>query len=87
MHVLFSKTFVKAYKKVDSKIKRAFGEKLELFKQDEFDIRLRNHALQGKYKHVRSIIITGDFRAHYETIEENSKYFVAIGTHSELYEK
>lgn len=87
MNILFSKTFVKAYKKVDVKIQIAFGEKIELFKQDEFDIRLHNHVLHGKYKHVRSIAITGDFRAHYETLDGNIKYFVAIGTHSELYKK
>lgn len=86
MDLVFSKTFVKAYKKIDTKIQLAFGKKLEIFKQDEFDVRLRNHSLQGKYKEVRSTTITGDFRAHYKTLDGNIKYFVAIGTHSELYE-
>jgi len=48
---------------------------------------LRNHSLQGKYDGVRSITITGDFRAHYVILLEESRTFVAIGTHSELYEK
>jgi addiction module RelE/StbE family toxin len=71
---------------MDSKIKKAYEEKLSWFLQDEFDIRLRNHALRGKYKQIRSIAITGDVRAHYEIREEGVRYFVAIGTHSELYE-
>lgn len=86
MNIIFSKTFVKSYKKIDTKIQIAFGKKLELFKESEFDVRLRNHTLQGEYKDVRSISVTGNFRAHYKTLDGNIKYFVAIGTHSELYE-
>ena len=87
MHVLFSKTFIKAYKKLDQKIKNAFQKKLVTFIENEFDATLRNHALQGKCEGVRSITITGDFRAHYVVFLEDTRTFVAIGTHSELYEK
>lgn len=37
MQVLFSKTFTKSYKKLDEKIKIAFGKRLEIFLQNEFD--------------------------------------------------
>ncbi|OGG89115.1 hypothetical protein A2592_03235 [Candidatus Kaiserbacteria bacterium RIFOXYD1_FULL_42_15] len=87
MHVLFSKTFTKTYKRLDQKIKKAFEIKLLIFIENEFDETLRNHSLQGKYDGVRSITITGDFRAHYVILLEESRTFVAIGTHSELYEK
>lgn len=86
MNIIFSKTFVKSFKKIDMKIQVAFEKKLELFEENEFDVRLRNHSLQGEFKDMRSISVTGDFRAHYKTLDDDVKYFVAIGTHSELYE-
>ncbi len=55
--------------------------------ENEFEPILNNHMLQGKYAEVRSINITGDFRAHYTVLNNNSRYFVAIGTHSELYDR
>ncbi len=87
MQVIFSKTFTKSYKKLDEKIKSAFGKKLEIFLQNEFDPILRNHMLKGNYEEIRSISITGDFRAHYIILETKDYYFVAIGSHSELYDK
>ena len=54
---------------------------------NEFDPILRNHTLKGKNKTIRSITITGDFRAHYTIHESDVRYFVTIGSHSELYEK
>ncbi len=50
--------------------------------EDEFSIPLNNHPLKGEYTGVRSINITGDFRAHYTILEDNHRYFIAIGTHS-----
>ncbi len=87
MQVLFSKTFTKSYKKLDEKIRIAFGKRLEIFLENEFDSVLRNHVLQGEYEGTRSISITGDFRAHYIILETKDYYFVAIGSHSELYDK
>ena len=45
MTIVFSKTFTKAYKKLDLQIKTAFTKKLSLFRKNEFDTRLRNHTL------------------------------------------
>jgi addiction module RelE/StbE family toxin len=87
MYIIFSKTFVKAYKKANGNIKNSFEEKLELFKINEFDARLNNHSLNGEYSHVRSISVTGDWRAHYEIPKKDIRYFIALGTHSELYKK
>ncbi len=87
MHVIFSKTFSKSYEKLDSKIQHAFEKRLRIFATNEFDPILRNHTLKGKFKTIRSITITGDFRAHYTILEDDIRYFVTIGSHSELYEK
>ena len=87
MVVHFSKTFTKAYNKLDKKIRNAFIDRLELFVVDEFNSRLSNHGLKGSYKGVRSISVTGDFRAHYVIRDTDIREFIEIGTHSQLYRK
>jgi len=86
MFIKFSKPLTKSFKKLDLKIQKAFYKKLEIFMTDEYTFTLHNHALQGKYQGVRSISVTGDFRAHYVILSDDVRYFVAIGSHSELYE-
>ncbi len=61
-----------------------FNERFALFCANEFHLLLNNHSLHGKYGHMRSINITGDYRALY-TKKDSRIIFVAIGTHSELY--
>ena len=60
--------------------------RLELFVVDPIDYRLGNHPLAGWWTGYRSIDITGDIRAVYKEADEHVAYFVAIGSHSELYE-
>lgn len=88
MDVFFSSTFKKQYKKVNSSIRNSFQVKLTLFLQDKNNSQLRNHALKGKYMGLRSINVTGDWRALYK--EENEKgetivIFILLGTHGQLY--
>ena len=70
---------------VPVKIQIKFGERLLLFSKDMFHPLLNNHALRGIYKDTRSINVTGDYRALY-THDGEKVVFIAIGTHSELYE-
>lgn len=53
--------------------------------QDPFHEILNNHSLKGKYKGYRSINISGDYRAIYSLIKEDTAYFIALDTHSSLY--
>ena len=87
MDVHFSRTFKKAYDKLDTKIQNLFVDKLALFTVDEFNPRLKNHGLKGAYKGVRSISVTGDYRAHYVIHSSDVREFIEIGTHSQLYRK
>ena len=87
MIILFSRDFVKNHKKLDTKIKEMFQKKLELFAIDEFNQKLANHGLKGSYVGVRSISVTGDFRAHYLIHNSETRLFIDIGTYSQLYKK
>ena len=85
MIIQTTKSFDKQFVKLDAKNKQKFKMRLSLFKNNPFDITLRNHALKGKYLGYRSIDITGDIRALYTVKGNTVIIFGFIGTHSQLY--
>ena len=80
-----SRNFKKMFKKHPMWVQDKFEQHVLLFIQNVYHPLLNNHALNGKWLGFRSINITGDIRAIFETITDNHIEFVAIGTHSELY--
>lgn len=88
MKIDYKKSFSKSYNKLDKSIQFAFDTKLLLFEKDPIHPMLRNHALSGEYLGFRSINITGDVRAIFQELSDNTYEFVEfvdIGTHSQLY--
>jgi addiction module RelE/StbE family toxin len=85
MNVVFHKRFEKMVQKLTPKVKQKMIERINLFTQDPLDKRLRNHALHTPYKGSYSIDITGDYRAIYELIDDETALFTHVGTHSQLY--
>lgn len=85
MIILFHRHFTKAYKKLPHKIKKQFNARLKLFAEDPFHPLLYNHALHGEWQHFRSINVTGDIRAIYQFIDNDTAEFVLIDTHTDLY--
>jgi addiction module RelE/StbE family toxin len=86
MKIIFHKRFSKGYKKLPKKIQEQFKARLKIFVDDMFVPILENHALRGKYLGLRSINVTGDFRAFYSVVSESSVEFVLIDTHSNFYD-
>jgi len=84
MRVQFHKNFIKQYKKQRT-IQKRVDERLALFRVNPFDSILNNHGLTGKYKGYRSINVTGDFRAIFELIDDNTVCFIEMDTHENLY--
>lgn len=86
MQIEYSKKFIKEFKKCPANIKTNFKKRLEIFIDNQYYPVLNNHPLIGGLKNCRSINITGDWRAIFEEIDDGRiVYFVAIGTHSQLY--
>jgi addiction module RelE/StbE family toxin len=85
MKVIFHKRFDKMAAKLSPKIKQKMVERITLFTSDPLNNRLRNHALHTPYKGSYSINITGDVRAIYELVDDETALFTHIGTHSQLY--
>lgn len=85
MNVVFHKRFEKMAAKLTARVKQKMVERITLFSQDPTDVRLRSHSLYTPYKGSYSIDITGDYRAIYELIDDETALFTHIGTHSQLY--
>ena len=86
MKVIFTRKFSKQYNKAPDKVKTAFNKRLDLFIKDKYHPLLSNHALLGELKDLRSISITGDWRALFRELESGELiFFEFIGTHSQLY--
>jgi len=86
MIVYLHRNFKKQYRALSNAQKKRFKERRNLFLKDPFRPLLHNHPLLGKHKEFRSINITGDLRVIYEPLKNNVALFIAIGTHSALYE-
>lgn len=84
MKIGFSKNFIKKSKKLSAKQRQQLLEQITVFKHNPLDPRLRNHQLVGKFKHYRSIDITGDIRVLYLQTKDEV-IFDTVGTHSQLY--
>ncbi len=85
MNVVFHKRFEKLAAKLPQKVKQKMVERISLFAQDPLNPQLRVHSLYTPYKGSFSIDITGDYRAIYELIDDETALFTHIGTHSQLY--
>ena len=85
MNIVFHSRFEKMASKLSPKVKQKMVERITLFSQNPLDARLRNHALHTPYKGSYSIDITGDHRAIYKLIDDQTAFFTHIGTHSQLY--
>jgi len=85
MKVVFHKNFDKQYSKLRVSEKEQFKERRDIFLKEEFNPILHNHSLKGKYKGYRSINISGDLRAVYKYLNQDTIIFVAIDSHSNLY--
>lgn len=84
MNIFYSKKFDKMFGGCPKEIKNKFIERLELFNKDKYSPILNNHALSGKLKKLRSMNITGDYRAIFKE-QTDGILLIAIGTHSQLY--
>lgn len=83
-----NKKFIKLYKKADVRIRKQIDECLRIFSKNPHDLGLRNHELHEEWEGYRSIDITNNHRAIYKEVyegEEINAYFIALGTHDELY--
>lgn len=86
MRIIFHEDFHKRYEKLRHGEQKSVDKRILLFEENPFHPLLDNHALHGAWQEYKSINITGNFRAVFEKINQDTIHFVALGTHAELYE-
>jgi mRNA-degrading endonuclease YafQ of YafQ-DinJ toxin-antitoxin module len=85
MTVRYHSRFLKVFEKLPPGIQEKFFARLRLFQREPFHPLLNNHSVDAAYPKWRSINVTGDYRALFEQITDDTVVFMKIGTHSELY--
>lgn len=79
-------SFDKQYARLRKGEKERFKTRIQLFLENTHHPLLHDHELHGKYAGHRSINIGGDLRAIYELATPDAAIFVAIDTHTKLYD-
>ena len=86
MKLISTKRFEKSLRKLSSDQEERVQHALHLFTENPFNEALRNHALHGKWKRMRSISAGFDVRIIYQ--EKNNHAIVILvkaGTHNQVY--
>lgn len=86
MVIRFSNAFTKMYRKLPTDQRDRARHALQLFGNNPFDPKLRNHKLTGSQEGMRSISAGYDLRLVY--IEEDGHaliLFIMIGNHDAVY--
>ncbi|OGU39149.1 MAG: plasmid stabilization protein [Ignavibacteria bacterium GWB2_35_12] len=88
MEITFYPSFIKSFKKKiknDKSLIIHFQEKLDIFKENPYDTRLKTHKLTGKLKDMYSFSISYDIRIIFSFYEKDKVIFEDVGTHDEVY--
>ncbi len=88
MKVQLAPKLINKLKKQDVRIRKSFKKAIDLFSEDPTNSALDNHELHREWEGFKSIDLTADLRAIYKEDREGDQpvaYFVAFGTHEELY--
>lgn len=81
MEIYYSSKFAKEYKRLSNKIKTAAEIKELIFRKNPFDPKLKTHKLTGKLRHFWSFSIGYKHRIVFEFIDQNTIWFLSVGTH------
>ena len=88
IEIAFSSSFKRAFKKRiagNPNIEARFWERVEDFKNNPFDPKLRTHKLSGKLRDLWSFSIEYDHRVIFYFVDKQRALFIDIGTHKEVY--
>jgi len=86
--ITFSSSFKRAFKKrIGSRkdLEEKFWQRLEIFRSNPFDLRLRTHKLSGDLREYWSFIVEYDIRVIFQFAAKNRAVFQDVGTHDEVY--
>jgi toxin HigB-1 len=80
--------FKRSYKKRvrnNSRLKKKFWEKMEVFLENPFFPQLRTHKLSGKLAGQWAFSVDNDCRIIFEFVGEDRVLLIDVGSHDEVY--
>ena len=80
--------FKRSYKKRvrnNSRLKKKFWEKMEIFLENPFFPQLRTHKLSGKLAGQWAFSVDDDCRIVFEFVGEDQVLLIDVGSHDEVY--
>jgi len=88
-HIKFDIAFEKRFKKYTGRLTeielQKFKKRLEIFKEDVFDRRLRTHKLKGELSEYYVFSISYSDRIVFKILNDKEIYFIEIGSHDVCY--
>ena len=78
-----STRFKRSYKKIPTKIKDDFSQKIKIFQNNPFQRNLNTHKLKGKLDDYYSFYLIDGYRVLIDFVGENTVVLVNIGSHED----
>jgi len=85
MNIEYSPKFFRMYKKLPKDVKRLAEEKIEIFRRDPFDARLKTHKLSGALRDYWAFWINQKYRIIFSFWNSETVRFHLVGGH-DIYE-
>jgi mRNA-degrading endonuclease YafQ of YafQ-DinJ toxin-antitoxin module len=85
MEVEFSSHFLSHAKKLTIPEQRRLSERIEWFRKDHHDPRLKTHALTGKLKGMYAFSLTYGQRVTLLFVDDHTALFIDVGSHELIY--
>ncbi|MBM2814066.1 MAG: RelE/StbE family addiction module toxin [Ignavibacteria bacterium] len=88
IEIIWEDSFVKKFKKLKKSnpdLTDKFIEKVNLFSDNPYNAGLKTHKLSGKLSDYWAFSIDFNYRVVFRFGEDDIVYFMAIGTHDEVY--
>lgn len=79
--IKYSPTFLRSYKKLPDHIKKLVEEKESIIRQNPFDVNLRTHKLQGKWRQFWALSINFKYRLIFTFEGDKILLLIDTGTH------
>ena len=84
---VWGRAFRRAFKSriAGQPVESLFWQKIDVFRQDPFDARVKTHRLAGKLERYWAFSVAYDCRVIFRFLSEDRVVLVDIGTHEEVY--
>lgn len=85
MEIEFSSYFIKRARRLSQEDKIVLSERVEWFRLNPGDPRLKIHPLTGKLKDLFAFSLRRRKRVKFSFLDKNNALFVDVGSHDEVY--